>query len=193
MNNDTVEFLLEKIAKLEQRINCLQENNTIVVKRKKLSDDCIYPTQNTPTDAGFDLFATEDVELNFGEPVKVSTGLALQLPDGYYASIRDRSGLGSKGIHVLGGVCDSGYTGEYKVILVRLNAETYELYFDEYYDDYDRAVFSVKDVRDTKPYTIKKGDKIAQVIFNKLPDVVWSDEEFSKTDREDKGFGSSGR
>jgi dUTP pyrophosphatase len=68
-------------------------------------------------DAAFDLYATEDLLFQYGQRKMVGTKLSFIIPDGYWLKLRERSGMASKGIHLLGGVIDSGYTGEVKVIL----------------------------------------------------------------------------
>lgn len=189
MSEEAISYLMDRISKLEMDVHYLQvaaEQETILVKRRKLHEDCVFPFQKNPSDAGHDLVSIEDVELPFGVPVKIKTGLSLQLPEGYYVSIRDRSGLGSKGIHVLGGVIDCEYTGEYMVILVNLNKK-------EARTNIRLSNTGLSALDDLKPYQIKKGDKIAQLVFSKLPKVYWSDEDFDETQRGEKGFGASGR
>ena len=170
-----VEYILERLGKLEMDVHYLQnyaEREDIFVKRKKLHEDAIYPTQANEDDAGWDLYALEDTELEFAVPVKVKTGIAVQMPKGWWANIKPRSGLGSKCIDVLGGVIDSGYTGELVVMLVNLN--------------------SARNSAGLPIYSIKKGDKIAQLVFTKLPKVTFCDSPFTETQRGEKGFGSSG-
>lgn len=74
-------------------------------------------------DAAFDLFASEDILLQPTHREMVGTGIRFIIPDGYWIKLRERSGLANKGIHVLGGVIDSGYTGEVKVILYNSSTE----------------------------------------------------------------------
>jgi dUTP pyrophosphatase len=153
---------------------------------KKLTPNATLPSKAYHTDAGWDLYAviplstvsegpfnTVTISENFGMdlmpnvPVCVSTGIAVAIPHGYYGRIASRSGLASKGINVCGGVVDSQYRGEVKVIL--LNSTN-------------------------KPYTIKHGDRIAQMIveFVNLNPIVEVDD-LSFTDRGQNGFGSSGQ
>ena len=95
------------------------------------------------------------------------TGIAVEFPEGYVALLWDRSGLGSKGIHRLAGVIDSGYRGEWKVVLLNTTKE---------------------------PFEIKKGDKIIQCIIQKFEPVeILEVDELSNSQRGEKGFGSSGR
>ena len=104
-------------------------------KVQKLSPNAILPTKNNQDDAGIDIYTNESHTLNPGETYMFSTGIAVEFPRGYVALLWDRSGLGSNGIHRLAGVIDSGYRGEWKVILVNLTK---------------------------KPYGIKAGDKVIQ-------------------------------
>lgn len=127
------------------------------------------PKYQTPDSAGVDLQSTEDLLLKPGERILVPTGLFLELPTGFMAQVCPRSGLAIKhGVTVLNapGIIDSDYRGEVKVILVNLGQEE---------------------------YSIKKDDRIAQLIFlpcfqGRLIEI----EELSKTKRGEAGFGSTG-
>jgi len=80
-----VEYILERLGRLEMDVHYLQnyaEREDIFVKRKKLHEDAIFPTQANEDDAGWDLYALEDTELEFAVPVKVKTGIAVQMPKG---------------------------------------------------------------------------------------------------------------
>ncbi len=104
-------------------INCffnLIDTDPIKLKCVKLDPAAKLPTKahmGLFEDAAFDLYATEDLLFQYGHKKMVGTKLSFIIPDGYWLKLRERSGLASKGIHVLGGVIDSGYTGEVKVIL----------------------------------------------------------------------------
>lgn len=134
---------------------------------KKLSPDATLPTKANPTDAGIDIFTNESYTLQPGERHMFTTGIAGALPDGYVALFWDRSGLGSKGVHRFAGVVDSGYRGEWKVILWNSTNE---------------------------PFEIKAGDKIIQCIIQKFePAEITEVAELDDTERGASGFGSSGR
>ncbi len=134
---------------------------------KKLSPGAKLPTKANNTDAGIDIYANESYTLRPGEHHLFSTGIAAEFPEGYVALLWDRSGLGSKGIHRLAGVIDSGYRGEWKVVL--LNAAN-------------------------RPYRISKGDKIVQCVLQKFePARIEEVESLGDTARARAGFGSSGR
>lgn len=134
---------------------------------KKLSDDVTLPTKENPSDAGIDIYTNESYTLQPGETHIYKTGLSIQFPAGYVALLWDRSGLGSKGIHRLAGVIDSGYRGEWGVVLLNTTSE---------------------------PYEIKAGDKVIQCVLQKFEPVKIEEvKELSESARAKAGFGSSGR
>ncbi|MDA1169391.1 MAG: dUTP diphosphatase [bacterium] len=134
---------------------------------QKLSPDATLPTKGNATDAGIDIYTNETHTLQPGERHMFTTGIACAFPDGYVGLLWDRSGLGSKGIHRFAGVIDSGYRGEWKVVLCNLTSE---------------------------PFEIKSGDKIIQCIVQKFEQSEISEvTNLEESERGDKGFGSSGR
>lgn len=139
----------------------------IFFKVKKISAEAVLPTKENPSDAGIDLYTNESYTLQPGERHLFSTGLTIAFPEGYVALLWDRSRLGSKGIHRLAGVIDAGYRGEWKVVLVNLTEE---------------------------PYEVKSGDKIIQCIMQKFESVAIQEvKQLGVSVRGEKGFGSSGR
>lgn len=111
----------------------------IKVKVRKLKKNAIVPKYAHRGDAGMDLFSTENYIVPVGKRQLVSTGIAMELPEGYFASIRGKSGLAhKKGISILGGVIEWTYRGEYGVIVLNTGDEDFE---------------------------IKIGDKVAQVVI----------------------------
>ena len=137
------------------------------LKVKKLAQDAILPQRQTPGSAGYDLCSYNDYELRTNPSrVLVETKLAITVPEGTYGRIAPRSGLSCKHIHVGAGVIDRDYTGEVKVLLYNLNDTT---------------------------YNIKKGDRIAQLILEKIETTqVEEVDELSSSDRGAGGFGSTG-
>ena len=116
-----------------------------------------------------DLRAVEDTVLEPQEPRLVPTGLTIELPPGYEAQVRPRSGLALK--HAISmpnapGTIDPGYRGEIRVILINLGRE---------------------------PYTVHAGDRIAQMIVAKYEAIEWLEETLAGSQRGIGGFGSSGR
>lgn len=143
----------------------------IKVVFKKLKEEAVVPTYAHKGDAGADLYAAEDCTANAGEVSFVSTGIALKIPKGYEGQIRPRSGMSAKTkIRVANapGTIDSNYRGEIKVLV----------------DNYGSV-----------PYIIRKGDRIAQIVFNKVPTADFEEGEVDTEEdnsRGEKGFGSSG-
>lgn len=142
----------------------------VVVKFKKLVSFAQLPEYaHGPEDAGMDLFAVYDGALFVGERLLVTTGLAIELPPGFEAQVRSRSGLAVKfGVHVLNapGTVDPGYRGELKVLL--------------------------KNSGD-KPWQFKAGERIAQLVI--APTVfaeIREEDALSDTKRGAGGFGSTG-
>lgn len=120
-------------------------------------------------DAGLDLCATDAVVLEPGVPALVPTGLAIELPPGYEAQIRPRSGLALKHAITLPNApatIDPGYRGEIRVILMNLGREAYH---------------------------VQPGDRIAQMVIARYEAVEWDEAGLSESNRGTGGFGSSGR
>jgi len=140
----------------------------IETKIKKLFPDIKLPNYGYPGDAGLDLYSREDKELKPGEKYTFFVGFALEFPAGNTAIVKDKSSLAQKnGLHVLGGVFDAGYRGEYNVNLINLGSESYK---------------------------IKQGDKIAQLIIMPFIQSEFKEvDELSDSARAEGRFGSSGR
>lgn len=129
------------------------------------------PQYSTPQSAGVDLRANLDEPIVLGslERAMVPTGLYLQIPAGYEAQVRPRSGLAAKkGITVLNspGTVDADYRGEVKVILVNLSSQE---------------------------FVIEPGERIAQMVFAAHEQVEWNSVEvLDETERGEGGFGHTG-
>ncbi|HCC58121.1 MAG TPA: dUTP diphosphatase [Solibacterales bacterium] len=141
------------------------------VKIRLLSPAAFLPkyAHGPHEDAGMDLQASAAAVLEPGVPTLVSTGLAIELPPGYEAQIRPRSGLALKHAITLPNspaTIDPGYRGEIRVILLNLGRV---------------------------PYAISAGDRIAQMVVARYEQVEWSEEELAASRRSEGGFGSSGR
>ena len=134
---------------------------------KKLTAKARLPEYAHSGDAGMDLFSVENITIKPGERIVCRTGIAMKIPDGYVGLIWDKSGIASKdGIKTMGGVIDSGYRGEIGVVLQNLSRENYE---------------------------IKRGDKIAQMLIQKVESPQIEEiEELNDTERGEGGFGSTG-
>src|SRR5690625_1189975 len=160
---------------------------------KRLNDDAILPTKAHPTDSGFDLYASADVIIEPGETVIVPTGIAVELPAGYEAQVRPRSGVTAKTkLRVQLGTIDQDYRGEIGVIV----DNTFMKRFAENLYGLDGKPIHDKNVEYpmiSGSYLIRKGEKIAQLVLQFLPQVV-SEEVYilDDTERGESGFGSTG-
>lgn len=137
------------------------------VKFQKISESAIIPYYARSGDAGMDIFSDEEVVLEAGERKKIKTGIKMELPEGYVGLIWDKSGVAfNDGVKTMAGVCDSSYRGEILIVLVNLGKNSYK---------------------------IKKGQKIAQMLIQKVEkaDIELVDM-MSETSRGEDGFGSTG-
>ena len=142
------------------------------IKIKKLNENAIIPTRGSKYAAGVDLYACIDkpIEIQPHETVKIGTGLAMELPTGYFGAIFARSGLATKqGLRPANcvGCCDSDYRGDYIVPL---------------HNDTDIT------------QTVIPNERIAQlVIMPYLPVDFIEVDELTETERGDGGFGHTGK
>jgi len=134
---------------------------------KILKNDLVITPTSSSGNAGFDIYASSDMIVPARGRASIPTGLQLKIPHGYYGRIAPRSGLAFKeGLNTGAGVIDSNYTLEIKVLL-----------------------FNHTD----KDYKVHKGDRVAQIIFEK-----YFEAEFEYVDKLEEtnrtgGFGSSGK
>ncbi|MEP7214940.1 MAG: dUTP diphosphatase [Anaerolineaceae bacterium] len=141
----------------------------INVRARLLRDGAYLPFRATPSASGFDLFAciTHPIALS-QVPTVVGTGVALEVPDGFDAQIRPRSGLARRGVLSTFGTLDSDYRGELLVTLYT-TAPSIE-------------------------YTVQSGDRIAQIVITRLVDASFElVDELTDTVRGSGGLGSTGR
>ena len=146
----------------------IQERIELCVKR--LDPEVELPSYAYEGDAGLDLRSNEDVTLEPFERRLVSTGLAVAIPDGYAGFVQPRSGLAlRRGLSMANtpGLIDAHYRGELKVCAINLDP--------------------------SEPIHISRGERIAQLVIQKVPVVQLHEvEELDETDRGAGGFGSSG-
>jgi dUTP pyrophosphatase len=147
----------------------------MLVKIKKLSnfdDNISLPAYATEGSAGMDIYAMAELPIAIkpGEISLIPTGLSIELPIGYEAQIRPRSGLAIKhGIGILNspGTIDSDYRGEVKIILSNFGKDE---------------------------FIINKGDRIAQMIISKYERISWQvSDNLADTTRGEGGFGHTGK
>jgi len=160
------EIIFDKTKKEETIIERSQDNG------QKLIVECCQEQAKLPLkahagDAGYDLYAADYYSIAPYSQATVSTGIKMTIPDGYAGLIWDKSGLAGEGITTMGGVIDSNYRGEVKVVVKNLS----------------ETVFN-----------IIPGQKIAQIIIQPIMDLEVKEEKINNdTERRDKGFGSSGK
>jgi dUTP pyrophosphatase len=147
------------------------------IRRLPAAHDLPLPTHASPGSAGFDLRAALDgvdgaggeVVLRPGERLLVPTGLVLEIPPGWEGQVRPRSGLALRhGVGVVNapGTIDSDYRGEVGVILINLGEA---------------------------PFTLKRGDRIAQLVISRVETVEWEEADLLESSgRGGGGFGSTG-
>ncbi|MBW2336698.1 MAG: dUTP diphosphatase [Deltaproteobacteria bacterium] len=140
--------------------------------RPESDSDIALPRYMTPQSAGMDICAavTEDVLLEKGEIAMLPTGFAMELPPGYEAQIRPRSGLAVKhGIGLINspGTIDADYRGEVMIAVINLGP---------------------------RPYTFHRGDRVAQMIINRVHQAESMEvEHLDETRRNTGGFGHTGK
>jgi dUTP pyrophosphatase len=146
-------------------------SNELTVKIKRLAPDVNLPHYQTLHSAGVDLEANikENIVIRPGKRVLIETGISIELPEGYEAQVRPRSGLALKhGISVLNspGTIDADYRGEIKVILINLGEED---------------------------FTIMPKMRIAQMVVARVSKAIFEEEvNLAKSHRSEGGFGSTG-
>jgi dUTP pyrophosphatase len=137
---------------------------------RRLDPGLPLPAYAHPGDAGADLFAAADVVLPPGGRATVGTGVAIAVPEGHAAFVHPRSGLASgHGITVVNapGTVDAGYRGEVRVVLLNTDRE---------------------------PFTVRRGDRIAQLVVQPVARVRFLEvAELPPSPRGEGGFGSTGR
>ncbi|OGD67288.1 deoxyuridine 5'-triphosphate nucleotidohydrolase [Candidatus Campbellbacteria bacterium RIFOXYC2_FULL_35_25] len=137
------------------------------IKIQKISEDAVVPNYAKAGDAGFDIYSSVDEAITPGEMKRISAGIKMEIPDGYVGLVWDKSGVAfNNGVKTMAGVIDSGYRGEILIVLKNLSEKTFE---------------------------IKKGQKIAQMLIQKIesPEIEVADS-LGETERGDGGFGSTG-
>ena len=154
---------------LQDQLDMISKTKNIQIEL--LTEDAVFPEYAYPTDSGFDLYSTKEITLEpFGRAL-IPTGLKLSFDIGYEIQVRPKSGLALKqGITVLNtpGTVDAGYRGELQVILINHDL--------------------------TQPVSFKKGDRIAQLVIQKVERAQFVEvENLPGSERSADGFGSTGK
>lgn len=142
-------------------------SDPLVVEIERKSPLAVTPTQGNESDAGYDLSSIVVTHIGSGERALIRTGIAVAIPEGHVGYIKPRSGLAlNYGIDVLGGVIDSGYRGEIRVILLNTN---------------------------DAPFIVGLGDRIAQLVVQPVSKLNFSEvDALGDSVRGANGFGSTG-
>lgn len=139
------------------------------IKIKKLNPNAKMPTQGTAGAAGFDLYAAEEFDVTIFEEqtVRIQTGLAFEIPEGYVGVVYSRSSTALKGLIITPLLVDADYRGPVYVTVKNASG---------------------------RPYVLRNGDRIAQMRIEELvsTEFEWADE-LSETARGTGGYGSTGR
>jgi dUTP pyrophosphatase len=148
------------------------DETAVEVPVQRLDADLPLPAYARPGDAGLDLRAADDVELEAaGGRALVSTGLAVAIPAGFAGFVQPRSGLArNHGVTCLNtpGLIDSGYRGELMVLLVNTDP--------------------------AEPFIVRRGERIAQLVVQPVAEVSLVEvDELPQSERGSGGFGSTGR
>lgn len=148
---------------------CLMSDTYVLWVNYEVEDPDLLPKYQTQGSSGCDLRSSIDTVVPAGKRSIVPTGLKAEIPVGFEGQVRPRSGLAAKhGITVLNtpGTVDCDYRGEVKVILLNTGDED---------------------------FIIKKGDRIAQLVFSQVFRAIFKKEEaLTSTERAERGFGSTG-
>ena len=134
---------------------------------KQLSPNATLPTRTHRTDAGLDIYASEEILVTHLHAAIIPTGIAINIPEGYEGTIRPRSGKSTKtNLRVVLGTIDAGYNAEIGVIA---------------------------DALDRSSYLVQRGEKIAQLVIQRVetPQLEIVDQFDTQSERGEKGFGSS--
>ena len=144
----------------------------LIIEFAKLNPEAIIPTQGSPQAAGWDLYALEKTIVKRNTSSMIKTGLAIAIPIGWEGQIRCRSSLWKKGMIMPNGIgtIDSDYRGELMVLATWIGQG------DE--------------------FVVQKGERVAQLLFSRVPSVKFVERDFDQlgsTDRGTGGFGSTGK
>jgi len=149
--------------------NCatIKEEKKDTLKIERLSPQAKLPKKAHPSDAGFDIYATENYSIPAYSQALIKTGLKLVIPSGCVGLIWDKSGLANLGYTTMGGVIDSNYRGEIKIVFKNLSEDI---------------------------VNIEAGQKVAQLLIQKIENLEIKETNIDdKTSRQESGFGSTGQ
>lgn len=150
-----------------------------VLKFKRLHPDAVIPSYQNPGDSGMDICSLTEAKVKPGQIKILSTGLATEIPEGYELQVRPRSGHAVEGLTLVNApaTLDSGFRGEIKLIVINLLSDPSSMFYTV-----DKSI------------SIKKGERVAQLVLAKVPKLpIVEVEELSPSQRGTSGFGSTGK
>ena len=190
-------IMFDAYTSMSTEANQTESQKTI---KLELLEGATQPFYAHKTDAGMDVYANEDITIAPGETKLIHTGLKMAIPEGYEIQVRPRSGLSLKTplrICNAPGTIDSGYRDEVGIIM----QNTSERFFTDgvgivkVMPDIEKNHYTV-DSKDNRKgwYDIKKGDRIAQIVLQKVPRIKWEEVNSVAEIKGDRGggFGSTG-
>ena len=170
------------------------KNNNLIIYWDKLNESAKVPTKRDE-DAGFDIYSdsAEDIVLKPNETKFFSTGLRSAFPNNFWVEIKERGSTGAVGLSVRSGVIDSGYRGEWKIMLTNVNK--YPVIFSH---SVDKVTYIKSKIFKNKVkkviYPLSKA--IAQAVVIPLPHIEcrpWDETQVAASERGQTGWGASGK
>lgn len=186
--------LCEQGKKIEDLNQIVFKNNNLIIYWDLLNLRATMPSKRDE-DAGFDIYTIEnEAVLKPGETKFFSTGLRSAFPKNYWIEIKERGSTGAVGLSVRSGVIDSGYRGEWKIMLTNVNKYPVEFSYDV-----DKVTYIYGKIFKNKIkkviYPLTKA--IAQAVVIPLPNILckWDKAavDGTKSDRGETGWGASGK
>ncbi len=161
-----IEEDIENLDEIKERIKN-QNSNDFEIIIEKVDNRAKLPKKANLSDAGYDIYSLDFYSIPpYGQDL-IKTGIKIDLPENHVALIWDKSGLASQGITTMGGVIDSGYHGEIKIVIKNLSEDM---------------------------FNIIPGQKIAQMLVQKIENPLFKEGKINNTsERGNNGFGSSGK
>ena len=162
------------------------------IKVKKLNPNAKLPTQGSQYAAGYDLYAVETVWIEGNKTRLISTGLSIEIPEGYFGAIYARSGLATKqGLRPANcvGIIDSDYRGP---VMVAIHNDSPEIEMKSISMG-DNTYVNKPGINETAAKKIDAGQRIAQLVIQKFEPIEFLEvDELDTTERGQGGFGSTG-
>lgn len=175
-------------AILGQCLDIIAKEELVIIPLEKENENIKTPVYIHETDAGMDVYATEEIEIKPGETKIINTGLKVSIPDGYAILIHPRSGLSAKTkLRIANsiGLIDPAYKDSIGIILENIEHPIQDI--ESHYDDDGKLI--IDSIEYGKSYTIDEGMRIAQLRLVKVPKIVFKEVGSVQYIGEDRGGG----